>query len=89
MSTILISGGAGFIGVNSAIRFAKKGWDVVVLDNLSRRGTEDNLKWLQGQASIRFEKVDIRDHEAVERVVGATKPDALLHLAAQHGISRR
>ena len=43
MSSILITGGAGFIGVNAAAYFASRGWQVAVLDNLSRRGTDDNL----------------------------------------------
>jgi CDP-paratose 2-epimerase len=61
MSSILITGGAGFIGVNSARHFASRGWDVVIVDNLSRRGTEDNLRWLQSNAKVRFERADIRD----------------------------
>ena len=69
MSSILITGGAGFIGVNSAKYFASRGWDVVIVDNLSRRGTEENLRWLQSQAAIRFERADIRDADAILNVV--------------------
>jgi CDP-paratose 2-epimerase len=87
MSAILITGGAGFIGVNSARHFAEKGWGVTVLDNLSRRGTEDNLRWLQAQSKIKFERADIRDADAMERIVGAARPDALLHLAAQVAVT--
>jgi CDP-paratose 2-epimerase len=87
MSSILITGGAGFIGVNSARHFAAKGWEVTVVDNLSRRGTEDNLQWLQAQAPIRFERADIRDAAAMERIVGQVRPDVLLHLAAQVAVT--
>lgn len=87
MSSILITGGAGFIGVNSARYFADKGWEVTVLDNLSRRGTEDNLRWLQDKSPIKFERADIRDADAMERIVGKVKPDALLHLAAQVAVT--
>lgn len=87
MSSILITGGAGFIGVNSARHFAAKGWEVTVVDNLSRRGTEDNLHWLQAQAPIRFERADIRDAAAMERIVGQVRPDVLLHLAAQVAVT--
>lgn len=87
MSSILITGGAGFIGVNSARHFAAKGWEVTVIDNLSRRGTQDNLKWLQAQAPIRFERADIRDAAAMERIVGQVRPDVLLHLAAQVAVT--
>ena len=57
-NTILITGGAGFIGVNSAQSFASKGWQVIVLDNLSRKGTELNLHWLQEQHDVLFERAD-------------------------------
>lgn len=87
MSSILITGGAGFIGVNSARYFAAKGWDVTVVDNLSRRGTEDNLRWLKEQAPIRFQRADIRDAAAMERIVGEVRPDVLLHLAAQVAVT--
>ena len=43
---ILITGGAGFLGVNAAVRMIEDGWHVSLLDNLSRPGTERNLKWL-------------------------------------------
>lgn len=87
MSSILITGGAGFIGVNSARYFASKGWKVTVLDNLSRRGAEDNLHWLQAQTSIQFERADIRDGATVARLVGQTRPDVVLHLAAQVAVT--
>ncbi len=87
MKTILITGGAGFIGVNSARYFSQRGWSVILLDNLSRRGTEDNLQWLQEQAEIRFERADIRDAENIERLLAKIKPDVLLHLAAQVAVT--
>jgi CDP-paratose 2-epimerase len=87
MKSILITGGAGFIGVNSAKHFAERGWNVTILDNLSRRGTEDNLRWLQSQANIAFEHADVRDAEAVRRVVAKVKPSAVLHLAAQVAVT--
>jgi CDP-paratose 2-epimerase len=49
---ILMTDGAGFIGVNSARYFAERGWRVTVLDNLSRRPTADNLQWLHKQADV-------------------------------------
>jgi CDP-paratose 2-epimerase len=87
MKSILITGGAGFIGVNSARHFAAKGWQVSVLDNLSRRGTEDNLVWLRKQAPVAFERADIRDAASVQRIVGQLKPDVLLHLAGQVAVT--
>jgi CDP-paratose 2-epimerase len=87
MKSILITGGAGFIGVNSAKHFAARGWKVTIADNLSRRGTEDNLRWIQSQATVEFERVDIRDADAIARTIAAAKPDAVLHLAAQVAVT--
>ena len=76
-----------FIGVNAAEYFADQGWRIAVLDNLSRRGTEENLRWLNDKVKVDFHKLDIRDAAGVERVVRETKPDALLHLAAQVAVT--
>jgi CDP-paratose 2-epimerase len=87
MQKILITGGAGFIGVNSARHFLSRGWQVSLLDNLSRRGTEDNLRWLQAAHTVDFHRADVRDAEAVTRVVAETRPDLVLHLAAQVAVT--
>ncbi|MFN7900198.1 MAG: GDP-mannose 4,6-dehydratase [Synechococcaceae cyanobacterium] len=88
MPKILITGGAGFIGVNAASHFASLGWAVIVLDNLSRRGTDQNLSWLMQQhPEIRFEKIDIRDAEAMENVLREHQPEMVLHLAGQVAVT--
>jgi CDP-paratose 2-epimerase len=87
VKSILITGGAGFIGVNAARHFHQRGWAVVILDNLSRRGASDNLDWLRHQQQVRFEHVDIRDFHAMERIVEELRPSAVLHLAAQVAVT--
>jgi len=87
MRSILITGGAGFIGVNSAVHFASRGWLVTIVDNLSRRGTENNLAWLQEQAEVQFHRVDVRDAAAIASVVQRVQPDVVLHLAAQVAVT--
>jgi len=88
MPSILITGGAGFIGTNTALQFANLGWQVAVLDNLSRRGTETNLTWLRQQRpEIAFHRVDIRNFEALAAVVAEGQPDMVLHLAAQVAVT--
>jgi CDP-paratose 2-epimerase len=61
---ILVTGGAGFIGSSTALGLAARhpDWEVVVLDNLSRRGSELNLPRLR-QAGIAFAHGDVRDLE--------------------------
>ncbi|EIJ43134.1 dTDP-D-glucose 4,6-dehydratase [Beggiatoa alba B18LD] len=87
MKTMLITGGAGFIGVNAAFTFAQKGWKVTVLDNLSRKGTPNNLAWLTQQVPIDFKQVDVRDYPALAAVFQQQSFDVVLHLAAQVAVT--
>ena len=85
--SILITGGAGFIGVNAARRFLDEGWKVAVVDNLSRRGGANNLEWLKEHGTFRFEQKDIRDGAAMDAVMEDVRPDVVLHLAAQVAVT--
>jgi CDP-paratose 2-epimerase len=84
---ILITGGAGFVGCNAARFFGARNWNVTVLDNLSRAGTDKNLEWLRDGTTFDFEHVDIRDRPAVERVMSEGRFDAVIHLAAQVAVT--
>lgn len=84
---VLITGGAGFVGCNAARYFGNRNWQVTVLDNLSREGTEQNLRWLQDGTNFDFEQVDIRDRAAVEGVFRTGRYDAVIHLAAQVAVT--
>lgn len=85
--TILITGGAGFIGVNSANYFAANGWHVIVLDNLSRKGAKLNLDWLKAQYNVAFEQADVRDADDITRIIKNHQPEVVLHLAAQVAVT--
>ncbi len=87
MKKILVTGGAGFIGVNAARRFAKSGDRVAVLDDLSRKGSPENLEWLRGEASFDFHRADVRDAAKVGEIVGSLRPDVVLHLAGQVAVT--
>jgi len=84
---ILITGGAGFVGCNAARFFGARNWNVTVLDNLSRQGTDKNLAWLRDGTTFDFEHVDVRDRAAIDRVMAAGRFDAIIHLAAQVAVT--
>ena len=87
--TILITGGAGFVGSNAVAHFLAQGRRVVALDNLGRRGTDKNLAWLRGLGGdLVVSRTDIRDAVAVAAAF-RDHPDieAVLHLAAQTAVT--
>ncbi|HKG91396.1 MAG TPA: NAD-dependent epimerase/dehydratase family protein [Gemmatimonadaceae bacterium] len=85
---VIITGGAGFIGCNAARRYMSRGDDVVVVDDLSRRGADKNLRWLETQGGFTFERVDIRQAEPTRRVFEAHRDAGLvLHLAGQVAVT--
>jgi CDP-paratose 2-epimerase len=85
---VLITGGAGFIGVNLADHHLAAGDDVVVFDDLSRAGTRDNLAWLYSRhgAGLVLVEGDVCDFAAVVEVA---TPDLarVYHLAAQVAVT--
>jgi CDP-paratose 2-epimerase len=84
---IFITGGAGFIGVNSADYFLKQGHQVIIFDNLSRIGGKANLEWLRGrhQEGLRFIFGDIRNFENLSNSVQGA--DVIIHLASQVAVT--
>ncbi|MGK7876187.1 MAG: SDR family NAD(P)-dependent oxidoreductase [Xenococcaceae cyanobacterium] len=85
---ILITGGAGFIGSNLAQAMFRKGHSVTILDNLSRKGVEQNLNWLLESISERLEfiKGDIRDPELLNQIV--KDHSRIFHLAGQVAVTQ-
>jgi CDP-paratose 2-epimerase len=79
----LITGGCGFLGSNLASEVLRHGDELVVLDNLSRLGSEQNLTWLRTLGDFTFIKEDTSDFEAVKEAVQSHLPDAIFHLAGQ------
>jgi CDP-paratose 2-epimerase len=80
---LLITGGAGFIGCNAAHYFAKKGHEVTVLDDFSRKGAAKNWGWLRSLHPVRADIV--QDQDALDDACANT--DAVLHLAAQVAVT--
>jgi CDP-paratose 2-epimerase len=84
---VLITGGCGFLGCNIAAGLVARGREVLVMDNLSRPGSEQNAEWLKQRYgnSVAIEIADTRDTEAVDELVSAS--DAVMHLAAQVAVT--
>ncbi|GFE58133.1 NAD-dependent epimerase/dehydratase family protein [Geobacter sp. AOG1] len=80
---ILITGGSGFLGSNLAAHALGEGDDLLVFDNLSRKGSVENLKWLESRGEFRFVHGDIRNQNDVVRAVSEFRPDVVFHLAGQ------
>lgn len=85
--TVLVTGGAGFIGSNLADRLASDGHRVRIFDALARPGVERNLAWLTSRHGDRIEPViaDIREADKLAAAVRGV--DAAFHFAAQVAVT--
>ncbi|RME72086.1 MAG: NAD-dependent epimerase/dehydratase family protein, partial [Planctomycetota bacterium] len=86
---VLVTGGSGFIGTN-LVRWIleHRDWQVVNVDNLSYAGSGGNLDDLEGEPRYRFVRADICDLETLTAVVQESRPDLILHLAAESHVDR-
>ncbi len=87
--TILVTGGAGFIGGNFVLDWLAQSDETVVnLDKLTYAGNLDSLKSLQGDARHVFVQGDIGDRELVARLLAEHQPRAVLNFAAESHVDR-
>jgi len=85
---ILVTGGAGFIG-SAVVRLAiARGYAVVNLDALTYAGCLANVASVADSDLYAFEKADIRDRAALDRIFAAHLPDTVMHLAAESHVDR-
>jgi dTDP-glucose 4,6-dehydratase len=85
---LLVTGGAGFIGVNVVRRALQAGQRVVNLDLLTYAGNKDSLAGVMDDARHVFVHGDIRDRALVARLLERQQPVAVLHLAAESHVDR-
>lgn len=80
----LVTGGAGFIGTNLVTHLTERGDDVVIIDDLSRGGSELNAAFLDDSFGLVPNRIDVSDQSAMEAFL-ADEPafDAIAHLAGQ------
>jgi UDP-glucuronate 4-epimerase len=87
---ILLTGAAGFIGYHTAEALLRRGDEVVGIDNLNAyydvRLKEARLARLEGRKGFRFLKLDLADRLAIAGLFRETRPERVIHLAAQAGV---
>ena len=80
--SILVTGGAGYIGSHACVELLKAGYEVVVIDNLSN-SKEESIKRIREIAgkSVKFYKADLLDREALENIFNEQHIDSVMHFA--------
>jgi len=89
MKTIMVTGGAGFIG-SAVIRYLIKETQhtVINVDKLTYAGNLESLKSVEGDSRYHFEQLDICDAVAIKAVFSQYQPDIIMHLAAESHVDR-
>jgi len=89
MQTLLVTGGAGFIGGNFVLdRLAAGGFRIVNLDALTYAGNLDTLAATVGNGDHRFVRGDIGDRALVAQLLAEHQPSAIVHFAAESHVDR-
>ena len=80
--SILVTGGAGYIGSHTCIEMQNAGYDVIVIDNLDNSSSESlkRVEKITGK-SVKFYKEDVRDKEVLRKIFTENKIDAVIHFA--------
>ena len=88
--TIIVTGGAGFIGSNFVFHMLKAHpeYRIICLDKLTYAGNLSTLEPVLEQDNFRFVRADICDREAVEKLFEEEKPDMVVNFAAESHVDR-
>ncbi|GLQ93008.1 dTDP-glucose 4,6-dehydratase [Dyella acidisoli] len=88
MQTLLVSGGAGFIGANFVLQAVADGLRVINLDKLTYAGNLDTLTSLHGNENHYFVQGDIGDRELLDHLLAEFRPEAIVNFAAESHVDR-
>lgn len=80
--TVLVTGGAGYIGSHTCVELLEKGYDVIVADNLVNSSEESlaRVKKITGK-EVKFYNADMRDRAAMKKIFSENKIDSVIHFA--------
>lgn len=85
---LLVTGGSGFIGSNLVRHLVGQGYFVCNIDALTYAGNPSSLADLEGNPAYSFQKLDIATGVGLHEIVAQSRPDAVLHLAAESHVDR-
>ena len=90
MSTVLVTGGAGFIGSNFIYYMLKKhpAGRIICVDKLTYAGNLETLEAAMEKKNFKFIRADIADRQAVYRIFEQEKPDIVVNFAAESHVDR-
>lgn len=90
IKTIIITGGAGFIGSHVVREFVKKypGYRIINIDALTYAGNLENLRDIEGEPNYEFIRADITDARHILELFETLQPDGVIHLAAESHVDR-
>ena len=79
---VLVTGGAGYIGSHTCVELLNKGYDVIVIDNLSNSNPEslNRVQELTGK-TLKFYEGDVRDEALLTKIFQENKPECVIHFA--------
>ncbi len=88
MAKILVTGGMGYIGSHTVVELIGKGYEAVIVDNLSNSNVSalDNIEKITGVRPAFYEN-DIRDRAALEKIFSEHKIDAVIHFAGLKAVA--
>lgn len=87
-NTVIVTGGAGYIGSHVAVKLSKAGYNIVIIDNFcnSSPSTIDSLELLT-ESRLDVAELDLRDSPSLEKVFAKTKPSAVIHCAGLKAVA--
>ncbi len=85
--SILITGGAGFIGSHTCVEMLEAGFDIVVIDNLSNSSVE-SVRRVEAitEKNIKFYEADVRDKVALDKIFAENSIEAVIHFAGYKAV---